>query len=1509
MLSPKIQRGIRVNESQLLMLADKARLDNSLQGHLYKRTANNTRWQLRWFVLYQNLLFYYDNEASERPAGIILLEGCYCQKQISTDKGKQISDKQLIFSVSYRADNQRHYELRASTESDCKTWIQAIEAASFNKLLQEKEELEQKHLHLLQIVESEKTEKWQFYVQCEEIQLENKELKAELRAVKKERDLLSKHNTAMMGAKPGLNRVISSESADSNTDTDNQDNLDLWKIKKVQSFFRGWLCRRRWKQIVEQYIKSPHAESMRKRNSLVFRMVEAEEEYVEQMETLVACFLRPFKMAASSKKPPCTHEDVNSIFLNSETVLFLHQIFLKGLTSRMESWPTLVLGDLFDMLLPMLNIYQEYVRNHHFSLQVLTECKQSPQFAALLDRLENKPACQGRSLEFFLTYPMHQVPRYIITLHELLAHTPHDHVERKSLQNAQQQLEDLSRQMHDEVSETENLRKNLAVERMIVEGCDILLDVNQVFVRQGSLIQIPTDKEKSYLSRIAHFKSEKEAICQCFLFSNHMILTRRASNGRLHLLPDVGRIPLTDAILIEDPSEHELNKEDNGATHSSPSHAAGGSEDISKSPLHNHDFKLILDSKTGNNSFTLHLVAPSMQEKQAWISDISQCIDNVHFNDLLYNSLSDTSSVTMPQSMKNDPKLFKNDKDIRFSRTLNSCRVPQITYATPQKLLERLTDLRFLSIDFLNTFLLTYRVFTDGVAVLEALKKVFYTADPPDSDTNVAGSIMSLEGYAGADENMSCLQLRDPSERRRSSCISPRRVSGASSVSGLSGYGSESDKDRSASYDSQGYSKIPRKQSFCRFDEIKESCQQSSFTSPTQSPRRKVSIRVEQADQQTHLTPPTITTSASNETLIDGVPRSSSSSPSNVSSVTLVGSNGSTSNLSSVTLVPSAESPVDSKPGDPQTSISSSSLYTAASSSSTHQDPVSTQPVIKECFPKKSENCLSPKVTKTKKGTHNVDPSVNSVRKQSVNLHLTSVGQTGSNFHLGDGQGVDYRRRASESVVSGHPNYLSGAGAKQSIVVEDTSSDAEDNRCFENWQASTSSNSRSGSIMSTTFTGHHGRRSVPSEYDGNPSQRPSIQHDSPQHSTKSGVVITSFRQSQRRSSISTAASAFAIATSGASNPRDVSPMSKAEQNRIGSCRNKRKESVLSTAATMRVLNVLRHWISKHPQDFEGDGSLKELSLQFLEDILSGPNLLPAEHKAATHLQRLLTKEDNETKTVDLNALLTVPPNSSRETIESLSALEIAEQMTYLDHQIFVAIRCEEFLGQAWMKEDRATKAPHITLMTKRFNEVSQLVVSEIIRRPSVTTRVAAIEKWAAVADISRCLHNFNGVLQICAAFNNSTVFRLRKTWEKVSKSSKQTIDKLQSIVSSDGRFRNLRDALHRSDPPCIPYLGIYLTDLSFLEEGTPNFTEDGLLNFAKMRMIAHVIREIRHFQQVPYKIELIPKAARYLLDPALLLDDDELYRISLEIEPRTSRLSSAALTGLPLTQPLQTLRP
>lgn len=67
--------------------------------------------------------------------------------------------------------------------------------------------------------------------------------------------------------------------------------------------------------------------------------------------------------------------------------------------------------------------------------------------------------------------------------------------------------------MHDEVSETENIRKNLAIERIIIGGCDILLDVNQVFVRQGSVLQaIGNDKSRVQRSRIGSLRGEKEVV-------------------------------------------------------------------------------------------------------------------------------------------------------------------------------------------------------------------------------------------------------------------------------------------------------------------------------------------------------------------------------------------------------------------------------------------------------------------------------------------------------------------------------------------------------------------------------------------------------------------------------------------------------------------------------------------------------------------------------------------------------------------------------------------------------------------------------------------------------------------------------------------------------------------------------------------------------------------------------------------------------------------------------------
>ncbi|EHH27524.1 Ras-specific guanine nucleotide-releasing factor 1 [Macaca mulatta] len=1270
-----MQKGIRLNDGHVASLGLLARKDGTRKGYLSKRSSDNTKWQTKWFALLQNLLFYFESDSSSRPSGLYLLEGCVCDRAPSPKpalSAKEPLEKQHYFTVNFSHENQKALELRTEDAKDCDEWVAAIAHASYRTLATEHEALMQKYLHLLQIVETEKTVAKQLRQQIEDGEIEIERLKAEIASLLKDNERIQSTQTV----------------------APNDEDSDIKKIKKVQSFLRGWLCRRKWKTIIQDYIRSPHADSMRKRNQVVFSMLEAEAEYVQQLHILVNNFLRPLRMAASSKKPPITHDDVSSIFLNSETIMFLHQIFYQGLKARISSWPTLVLADLFDILLPMLNIYQEFVRNHQYSLQILAHCKQNRDFDKLLKHYEAKPDCEERTLETFLTYPMFQIPRYILTLHELLAHTPHEHVERNSLDYAKSKLEELSRIMHDEVSETENIRKNLAIERMIIEGCEILLDTSQTFVRQGSLIQVPmSEKGKITRGRLGSLSLKKEGERQCFLFSKHLIICTRGSGGKLHLTKN-GVISLIDCTLLEEPESTEEE-------------AKGSSQDID-----HLDFKIGVEPKD-SPPFTVILVASSRQEKAAWTSDISQCVDNIRCNGLMMNAFEENSKVTVPQMIKrtsegtreaemsrSDASLYCDDVDIRFSKTMNSCKVLQIRYASVERLLERLTDLRFLSIDFLNTFLHSYRVFTTAVVVLDKLITIYkkpISAIP-------ARWLRSLELLFASGQNNKLL-YGDPPK-------SPRATRKFSSPPPLS---------------------------------------ITKTSSPSR--RRKLSLNI-----------PIITGGKA----LDLAALSCNS-------------NGYTSMYS-------AMSPFS------KATLDTSKLYVSSSFTNKIPDEGDTTPEKPE------------------------DPSV--LSKQSSEVSVREESDTDQN-QSDDGD--------TETSPTKSPTTPKSVKSKNS-----------------------------------------------SEF--------------PLFSYNNGVVMTSCRELDNNRSALSAASAFAIATAGANegtpNKEKYRRMSLASAGFPPDQRNGDKEFVIRRAATNRVLNVLRHWVSKHSQDFETNDELKCKVIGFLEEVMHDPELLTQERKAAANIIRTLTQEDPGDNQITLEEITQMAEGVKAEPFENHSALEIAEQLTLLDHLVFKKIPYEEFFGQGWMKLEKNERTPYIMKTTKHFNDISNLIASEIIRNEDINARVSAIEKWVAVADICRCLHNYNAVLEITSSMNRSAIFRLKKTWLKVSKQTKALIDKLQKLVSSEGRFKNLREALKNCDPPCVPYLGMYLTDLAFIEEGTPNYTEDGLVNFSKMRMISHIIREIRQFQQTAYKIEHQAKVTQYLLDQSFVMDEESLYESSLRIEPK-----------------------
>lgn len=93
-----MQKSVRYNEGHALFLSAVARKEGTKRGFLSKKTAENSRWHDKFFALYQNVLFYFENEQSARPSGIYLLEGCTCERvpapKMST-AGKEALEKQV----------------------------------------------------------------------------------------------------------------------------------------------------------------------------------------------------------------------------------------------------------------------------------------------------------------------------------------------------------------------------------------------------------------------------------------------------------------------------------------------------------------------------------------------------------------------------------------------------------------------------------------------------------------------------------------------------------------------------------------------------------------------------------------------------------------------------------------------------------------------------------------------------------------------------------------------------------------------------------------------------------------------------------------------------------------------------------------------------------------------------------------------------------------------------------------------------------------------------------------------------------------------------------------------------------------------------------------------------------------------------------------------------------------------------------------------------------------------
>lgn len=166
------------------------------------------------------------------------------------------------------------------------------------------------------------------------------------------------------------------------------------------------------------------------------------------------------------------------------------------------------------------------------------------------------------------------------------------------------------------------------------------------------------------------------------------------------------------------------------------------------------------------------------------------------------------------------------------------------------------------------------------------------------------------------------------------------------------------------------------------------------------------------------------------------------------------------------------------------------------------------------------------------------------------------------------------------------------------------------------------------------------------------------------------------------------------------------------------------------------------------------------------------------------------------------------------------------------------------------------------------------------------------------------MFNFSTLTSIISAFATAPILRLNRTWGQVNAKTGAVLEKLRKLMGNTKNFAEYREALHLANPPCIPFFGelyfqpllivtdlfsgVYLTDLTFIEDGIPSIIKKtDYINFSKRAKTAEVIREIQTYQNSSYPFKSIPEVQDYILSMMQSAGDvHEMYERSLQIEPR-----------------------
>ncbi|XP_048777777.2 rap guanine nucleotide exchange factor 1-like isoform X4 [Ostrea edulis] len=223
--------------------------------------------------------------------------------------------------------------------------------------------------------------------------------------------------------------------------------------------------------------------------------------------------------------------------------------------------------------------------------------------------------------------------------------------------------------------------------------------------------------------------------------------------------------------------------------------------------------------------------------------------------------------------------------------------------------------------------------------------------------------------------------------------------------------------------------------------------------------------------------------------------------------------------------------------------------------------------------------------------------------------------------------------------------------------------------------------------------------------------------------------------------------------------------------------------------------------------------------------------------------------------------------------------DIAEQMTLLDAELFQKIEIHEV--SLWAREQSEELSPNLTEFTEHFNKMSYWCRTQILTHDEAKDREKYFFKFIKIMKHLRKLNNFNSYLAILSAVDSAPIRRLE--WPR---QNLEALKEFCQLIDSSGSFRAYRQALAETEPPCIPYIGLILQDLTFINIGNQDLLPDGSINFAKRWQQFNILDNMRRFKKCNYQIKRNEKLINCFNNFDDYLSEESLWQISEKIKPR-----------------------